>query len=69
MNKNQFQSKWIALLMCVVLSICVCAAADVERDEDGGTWDWDRGIYTAPDGSTYSISSDGDTESTTTTTR
>ena len=52
----------VGLLLCA----CVLALADsgVERDEDGGTWDWDRGIYTAPDGTTYSISQDGDTDTT-----
>ena len=58
-RKLRFRSKWTALL-CVFLCVCVCALADVERDSEGGTWDWDRGIYTAPDGSTYNITNDGD---------
>jgi hypothetical protein len=49
---------WILVLACMIL--CVCALADVEKDEDGGTWDWDSGIYTAPDGSKYDITDDGD---------
>ena len=59
MKKQGYRSMWIVLL-CVLLCVCICALADVERDEDGGTWDWDRGIYTAPDGSTYSITKDDD---------
>ena len=61
LSKHGCRSKRIALeciFLCVC--ICVCALADVERDDDGGTWDWDNGIYTAPDGSTYNISQDGD---------
>jgi len=50
------------ILLCFVLFAFVftVAIADVEKDEDGGIWDWDNGIYTAPDGSTYKITSDGD---------
>ena len=59
MKDHRCRSMRIALV-CVLLCLCVCALADVERDEDGGTWDWDSGIYTAPDGSTYSITNDGD---------
>ena len=59
MKKQGSRSAWIVLL-CVLLCVWICALADVERDEDGGTWDWDRGIYTAPDGSTYNITKDDD---------
>ena len=65
MKKHSYRSRWTVLL-CIFLCACVCALADVEVDEEGGTWDWDRGIYTAPDGSTYDISPDGDSGGTTT---
>ena len=52
---------WLLLsLICVLLCVYGCACANVEQDEDGGTWDWDRGVYTAPDGTTYSITPEGD---------
>ena len=54
MRKHGRRSKWIALV-CVLLCVCVCALADVERDSDGGIWDWDSGVYTAPDGSRHQI--------------
>ena len=61
MKKHGYRFMWIALVCAVLcVSVCMLAAADIERDEDGGTWDWDRGVYTAPDGSTYSISKDDD---------
>ena len=54
MKKHGNRPVWAALL-CVLLCVCVCALADVEQDSEGGTWDWDRGVYTAPDGSTHQI--------------
>ena len=54
MKKHGNRPVWAALL-CVLLCACVCALADVEQDSEGGTWDWDRGVYTAPDGSTHQI--------------
>ena len=53
---------WFAAALCVCLCVCVCiAAADsgVERDEDGGIWDYDKGIYTDPSGKQHSITPDG----------
>ena len=54
MRRHGNRPVWAALL-CVLLCVCVCALADVEQDSEGGTWDWDRGVYTAPDGSTHQI--------------
>ena len=62
MKGHRCRTNWI-MLLCVLLCVCVWAAADVEQDEDGGTWDWDSGIYTAPDGSTYNITQDGEPDS------
>ena len=53
----------LLMLLCAVLSLAVCVSAvasGVEIDEDGGTWDYNQGIYTDPSGQTYSISTDGD---------
>ncbi len=53
----------LLMLLCAVLSLAVCVSAvasGIEKDEDGGTWDYDRGIYTDPTGQTHSISNDGD---------
>ena len=48
------------LLVCLCL-LCACAAASgIETDEEGGTWDYDRGIYTDPTGQTHQIESSGD---------
>lgn len=48
------------LLMCLCL-LCACAAASgIETDEDGGVWDYGRGIYTDPTGKQHQIESAGD---------
>ena len=39
----------LAALVCACLCLFLCAfalASGVEQDEDGGTWDYDNGIYT-----------------------
>lgn len=54
---------WIPALICFLLcaALCACALADsgIERDADGGTWDYDRGIYTDPSGKEFRINPDG----------
>ena len=60
-RKHGFRPIRITLL-CVLLCICICAAADVEYDSEGGVWDWDKGVYTAPDGSKYDITGDGESD-------
>ena len=47
MIKGQTVKRLAALLLAVCLLLgAVPAVSDVERDEEGGTWDWDSGIYT-----------------------
>ena len=53
-------------IVLVLLCICLCLAAfsaasasGIETDEDGGVWDYNRGIYTDPSGAQYQIESDG----------
>ena len=45
-------------LTLMLLMLCASALANVERDDDGGIWDWDNGTYTAPDGRVVSIIDD-----------
>ena len=57
------RKKWIrgltAALLCLVLAMSGAAAeSGIVNDEDGGTWDYDRGIYTDPDGNQYEITDD-----------
>ena len=49
------------MLLCILLCfLCACAlASGVETDDEGGTWDYNRGIYTDPTGATHKIESDG----------
>lgn len=48
------------LLVCLCL-LCACAAASgVETDEEGGIWDYNKGIYTDPTGKQHRIESSGD---------
>ena len=60
------KERFISLLLCVALCLCVflsAAASGIETDEDGGTWDYGRGIYTDPTGQQHQISNDGDSGS------
>ena len=55
------------LALCVLLLFCAAAlASGVEKDEDGGIWNYDTGTYTAPDGSVYDITPGGVQEDTNT---
>ncbi len=48
------------LLVCLCL-LCACAAASgIETDEEGGTWDYNKGVYTDPTGKQHQIESAGD---------
>lgn len=58
----QMRKLLIAALLCAVLCLCVCAlafASGVEQDEEGGTWDYDKGIYTDPTGQQHQITPEG----------
>ncbi len=52
----------LRMTLCILLCLCFCASAaasGVEIDEEGGTWDYDRGIYTDPTGAQYEITPEG----------
>ena len=54
----------LLLMLCAVLclsAVVSTAGSGVETDEEGGVWDYDRGIYTDPTGTQHEIVSDGDT--------
>ena len=53
-----------AICFCLCLFVCAFAlASGIETDEDGGVWDYDRGIYTDASGNTYQIDNSDDTGS------
>ncbi len=63
MIKGQTVKRLAAFLLAVCLLLgAVPAVSDVERDEEGGTWDWDSGIYTDPTGKTHPITQGGVSE-------
>ena len=46
----------LILLLVYLCALCACAAASgIETDEDGGTWDYNRGVYTDPSGEEHEI--------------
>ena len=63
MKKSVHMRKLLAAaLLCTVLCLCVYAfafASGVEQDEEGGTWDYDKGIYTDPTGQQHQITPEG----------
>ena len=49
------------LLFACLCFLCACdAASGIETDEDGGVWDYNRGVYTDPTGQQHQIESSGD---------
>ena len=52
----------VLLMLCALLCLLsACAfASGIETDEDGGVWDYDRGIYTDPTGQQHEIVRDED---------
>lgn len=61
-NVKKDWKRYAAALLCAVLCLgfCACAfASGVEQDEEGGTWDYDRGIYTDPTGQQHPITPEG----------
>ena len=54
------------LMLCVILAFpCAASAASgVETDEEGGIWDYNKGVYTDPTGKQHAISSDDSSPST-----
>ena len=62
MSRTAFWKVLAIAVMCLFLGAGAAAASGIEYDEDGGVWDFDKGVYTAPDGSTVSIY-DGDSGS------
>ena len=56
---------FITALLCAAVGLCLFAfalASGVEQDEEGGTWDYDRGIYTDPTGQQHPITPEGTEE-------
>jgi len=51
-----------SVLLCAALCLCLSAfafASGVEQDEEGGTWDYDNGVYTDPSGQQHPITPEG----------
>lgn len=44
---------------CLLFGAAATAASGVERDEDGGVWDYDHGVYTDPTGAEHPITPEG----------
>lgn len=51
----------LLLMLCACLCLAQSAFADsgIERDEDGGVWDFNAGTYTDPEGHVYDITPGG----------
>ena len=51
----------LLLMLCVCLSLAQAAFADsgIERDEEGGIWNYNTGEYTDPQGNKHPITPDG----------
>ena len=59
---DQTRGKLFLLVLCVCFCLLLCTAAlasGVERDEDGGVWDYDKGTYTDPTGKVHEITPGG----------
>lgn len=52
---------WLVVLVGVIMGCCAFSLAEtgIVRDEDGGIWNYDTGIYTSPEGVSVKITSDG----------
>jgi len=61
-SRTAFWRVLTTAVLCLILFACAAANAEVVQDEEGGTWDYGKGIYTDPDGNQYSIY-DGDSGS------
>ena len=60
MSRTAFWKVLVSAVLCLFLCAGAAAESGVVTDEEGGTWNYDTGVYTAPDGSQYEIY-DGDT--------
>ena len=52
----------LVLMLCIAVALvsgAVSAESGIEKDEDGGIWNYNEGTYTDPDGSVYQITQDG----------
>ncbi len=61
-RKNQILEKLFLLALCVCFCLLLYTAAlasGVEKDEDGGIWDYDKGTYTDPTGKVHEITPGG----------
>ena len=53
----------VLLCACLCLAAAAALASGIERDEEGGIWDYNKGIYTDPSGGKHKIESDGSSSS------
>jgi hypothetical protein len=53
-NRKTLAAALLCLCLCLFLLACA-QASGIETDEDGGVWDYGRGIYTDASGNSYQI--------------
>lgn len=62
-GRDCVMKKLLTALLCACLSLFLCVSAfssGIEYDEDGGIWDYTRGVYTDPSGKEYPITPEGE---------
>lgn len=57
--KNGRIPAFLLLFIVLCLIACCAAASGIETDEDGGIWDYGRGVYTDPTGVEHPIVQEG----------
>lgn len=59
MSRTMIRRVLVLVVLSVALCVCAAALSEVYQDDEGGTWDYGKGIYTDADGNQYEIY-DGD---------